>query len=334
MITVAIPTYNRGAILVETIERLLALEPRAEAIVIADQTREHPPDVAARLERWAAEGAIRWLRLETPSIPRAMNDLLVEAKTPLVLFFDDDIIPNRDIVGAHLEAHRGRDEVWAVAGQVLQPGEEPGRFLGVPRVPRSSSGGSRGTPRNSEEPEEPEEPEELRGAASSLEDLEFRFNGSEGCFVNNVMAGNLSVKRERALGIGGFDENFTGAAYRFETDFAMRLTAAGGKVWFEPRASLRHLQLATGGLRSYGDHRTAAIPAHSAGDYYFALHHVPHFWRYAARRIVQNVGTRYLASHPWWIPGKLIGELRGFLLARELYRKGRRLRVVPPGKHP
>jgi GT2 family glycosyltransferase len=293
MITIAIPTYNRGAILVETIERLLQLTPRADAILIADQTKTHPPEVLARLEAWHRDGAIRWLRLETPSIPKAMNDALVAATTPLVLFFDDDIIPDAKIAGAHLAAHAEHD-VWAVAGQVLQPGEEPGEQTG--------------------------------------EGLTFRFNSRDGAFVNNVMAGNLSVRRDRALEIGGFDENFIGAAYRFETDFAMRVTAAGGRIWFEPRASLRHLQLSTGGLRSYGDHRTAPIPAHSAGDYYFALHHVPRFWRYAARRIAQNVATRYLAAHPWRIPGKLIGELRGLLLARELHRKGRQLRVVAPGQ--
>ena len=81
-----------------------------------------------------------------------------------------------------------------------------------------------------------------------------------------------------------------------------------------------------------GDLSSAPVPAHSAGDYYFALHHMPRFWPYAARRIAQNVGTRYLATHPWRIPGKLIGELRGLLLARELHRKGRRLRVVARGQ--
>ncbi len=73
MITIAIPTYNRGAILVETIERLLALEPRADAIVIADQTKQHPDAVERRLRAWSDGGAIRWLRLDAPSIPRAMN---------------------------------------------------------------------------------------------------------------------------------------------------------------------------------------------------------------------------------------------------------------------
>jgi GT2 family glycosyltransferase len=294
-VTIAIPTYNRGVILVETIERLLALEPRAAAIIVADQTRTHPPEVERQLRTWDAEGTIRWLRLELPSIPRAMNDALVAAETPLVLFFDDDLIPAPDIVAAHAGAHRD-DAIWAVAGQVLQPGQEPAPV------------------------DAPADP------------LQFRFNSSVPSFVNNVMAGNLSVRRERALAIGGFDENFTGAAYRFETDFAMRIAAAGGKVWFEPKASIRHLQLQTGGLRSFGDHRSAAVPAHSAGDYYFALHHEPHFWAYAARRLVENVATRHLATHPWLIPGKLIGETRGLLLARKLFRKGRSLRAVH-GEH-
>ena len=299
-ITIAIPTYNRGAILVETIERLLTLAPRADAILIADQTKQHPAEVEQRLRAWHDTDEIRWLRLEAPSIPKAMNDALEQAATDLVLFFDDDLIPGGNIVAAHVNAHRN-PEIWAVAGQVLQPGEVP--LQTADALPPHAT-------------------------------LHFKFNSARSAFITNVMAGNLSVKRHRALQIGGFDENFVGAAYRFETDFAMRIAAAGGKIWFEPQASIRHLQLSTGGLRSYGDHRSAPVPAHSAGDYYFALHHVSRFWRYAARRVVQNVATRYLVSHPWLIPSKLIGEARGLLLARELHRKGRRLRVVPPEQLP
>jgi len=291
MITIAIPTYNRGAILVETIERLLTLEPRATAILILDQTRAHPPAIEARLNAWDRDRAIRWLRLDAPSIPRAMNEALLAAETPLVLFLDDDIIPDAQLVDAHERAHEDA-ALWAVAGQVLQPGEEPADL---------------------------EQPDD---------DLEFHFRGSRGRLVTNVMAGNLSVRRERALQIGGFDENFTGAAYRFETDFAKRLAAAGGQIRFEPAASIRHLKLSSGGLRSYGDHRTVANPAHTAGDYYFALHHVPHFRRYALRRIVKNVVTRYHATHPWTIPAKIVAEVRGLMLAKQLFRKGRQLRSV------
>jgi GT2 family glycosyltransferase len=277
MITIAIPTFNRQQIAVETIVRLL---PFGAPIVVVDQTPT-PYEPLASLP-------IRLIRLPEPSIPHAMNIAVDAAATDLVLFLDDDVIPSPTLVDAHTAAHRDA-AVWAVVGQILQPGEKPQRVQQPP------------------------------------DDLEFRFHADETRLVTNVMAGNLSVKRARFLQLGGFDENFVGVAYRFESDFALRAAAAGGKILFEPRASIDHLKLPTGGLRSYGDHRTSASPMHSAGDYYFALHHRPPLWRYALRRLRSNVLTRFHAKHPWTMPAKLIGELRGLLLARRLYRRGRRL---------
>jgi GT2 family glycosyltransferase len=279
-LTVVIPTYNRPAIVVETVRRLQTLTPPPDAIIVVDQT-------PARNDELRTTNA-KVIRLDAPSVPHAMNEGLLAAETPLVLFLDDDVEPSPRLIAAHRDAH-GDEAIWAVVGQILQPGEEPAHI---------------------------EQP---------ADDLEFRFFAADGRVLTNVMAGNLSVKRERALGIGGFDENYVYAAYRFETDFALRLAASGGTIWFEPSASLRHLKLSAGGLRSFGDHRITPSPAHAAGDYYFALRHRPPFWRYAARRLRKNVATRYLLAHPWWIPTKLVGELRGMLLAQRLWRAGPRL---------
>lgn len=293
-VTVAIPTYNRGRILVETLQRLTALEPPAGEIVVVDQTRDHPAEVERALAEMETRGDIVLIRLERPSIPHAMNVALQRARHPRVLFVDDDVDPPPGLAAAH-EAAYGDPGVWAVVGQVLQPGERSEHF------------------------------DERSLRAGPLRDLEFRFNHDTPCDVESTIACNLSVDRERALAIGGFDENFTGAAYRFETDFARRVVDAGGRVRFEPAASLRHLRVPTGGVRSYGGHLVDASPAHSAGDYYFALHHARRFWRYALRRFVRNVATRYHARHPWTIPAKVVGELRGLFLARRLFRAGRRL---------
>ena len=279
-LTVVIPTYNRPGIVVDTVRRLQALDPPPDAIIVVDQT----PTTNEELRTTNAQV----IRLDAPSIPHAMNVGLLAAATPLVLFLDDDIEPSPQLVAGHRDAHAD-EAIWAVVGQILQPGEEPAHV---------------------------EQPRD---------DLEFRFFAADGRFVTNVMAGNLSVKRERAVEAGGFDENYVQAAYRFETDFALRLAGAGGKIWFEPRASLRHLKLATGGLRSFGDHRVTASPAHAAGDYYFALGHRRFFWPYAARRLMKNVATRYLLAHPWFIPSKIVGEVRGMLLARRLWRAGPKL---------
>ncbi len=287
MITVAIPTYNRGAIVADTVRRVLALDPPPHDLIVVDQSKELNADLA----RLHDEGRIRLVRLDQPSIPHAMNTALLAATTPVVLFLDDDVEPSPALIREHAAAYADPG-VWAVVGQCLQPGEDPAP-----------------SPRRAE----------------PLPDLEFRFNHDGRRDIRNVIAMNLSMRRDRAVEIGGFDENFVMVAYRFESDFAVRLTAAGGRILFEPRARVRHLKIPSGGTRAYGDHRSSASPAHSAGDYYFATFHAPSFLRYALRRLRKNVLTRYHLAHFWTVPSKLLGEFRGMLLARRLVRSGRKL---------
>ncbi len=294
-VTIVVPTYNRPAIAVQAVRRLLALDPKPRAILIVDQT----PAATLELARWHDDGAIRWIRLPRPSIPHAMNEGLLAATTPLVLFLDDDVVPVPDIVAAHAEGYRD-EHVWATVGQCLEPGELPQHYT------RSFEG-------------------------AGIEDLEFRFNHDEARKVSNVIAMNLSVRREPVLAAGGFDENFIGVAYRFESELAVRLVKSGGTILFQPRAHVDHLRIPTGGTRTWGEHKTSTSPMHSVGDYYFALHHAPSFWRYVARRLRKNVVTSFHLRHPWTIPGKLIGEMRGLFLAQRLRKGGRKLL---PGKFP
>jgi GT2 family glycosyltransferase len=284
MLSIAIPTYERGAVLCETIALLLELTPAPDEIVIVDQTRRHPPEVEEKLRAFEAANAIRLIRLAAPSIPIAMNTALREARHAHVLFLDDDIIPSPGLIAAH-ESALQEAGVWAVVGQVLQPGEAPQHF------------------------------QEALLRRGPIRDLEFRFTHDTPCDVQNVMAGNLAVHREQVLSIGGFDEHYTAVAYRFESDLALRIVKAGGRIRYEPAASIRHLKAPGGGVRTWGDHRTSPSPAHSMGDYYFARRHVPNFWPYVARRLRANVLTRYHLRHPWAILPKVVGEMRGLIAA-------------------
>jgi GT2 family glycosyltransferase len=284
MLTVAIPTYGRGQVVCDTVAMLASLENRADEIILVDQTPAHSPEIQKRLEEYVEAGIIRHIRLSHPSIPHAMNVALREARNPVVLFLDDDIVPDGQLVAEHLRALE-ETRATAVVGQVLQPGETP------MRVPEAV----------------------LR--RGMVRDLEFRFHHDQGMWIQNVMAGNLAVRRDEALAIGGFDERFIAVAYRFESDFALRLVGAGGRIWYEPRASIRHLKAPGGGVRMWGDHRTSSSPAHSMGDYRFARRHVSRFWVYVAQRLRKNILTRFHATHPWTIPAKLTGELRGLFLA-------------------
>jgi GT2 family glycosyltransferase len=283
--------------LVDTVQAVLALRQPPQELILVDQTETHAEDARRTLTQLHSGGLVRWLRLPVPSIPRSMNVGLSEAHNENVLFLDDDIVPGNGLLSAHLAAHQAHLDAWAVVGQVLQPGEEPASRKGY-----VATTGVRA-------------------------DLDFPFWSDTHACVSNVMAGNLSVKRERALACGGFDENFQGVAYRFETEFARRLIAAGGRIRFEPKASIRHLRAARGGTRSQGSHLTSASPIHGMGDYYFALRQgcCGETVTYMARRTIREVCTRFHLRHPWYIPVKLLGEMRALLWAVRLWRRGPKL---------
>jgi len=296
-VTVAIPTFGREQILLDTIEMFLLQDPPAAEILVLDQTVAHEQETDDRLGEWERSGRIRWLRLPEPSQPAALNVALRHSTQPFALFLDDDIHIDQGFIRAHYEAFDA-EEIWAVAGQVLQPGEEEDQQYVHPPC------------------------------SGPFADCNFLFRSSKKVFVQNGMSGNLCVRRARALEIGGFDENFTPpVAYRFDNEFCKRLCRAGGTIVFEPRARIYHLRAQRGGTRTNSNHLTSMSPEHGVGDYYFALRCARGLdrWRYVFRRPLREVLTRFHLKHPWWIPVKLIGEMRALLWAYHLVRQGPRL---------
>jgi len=288
-LSVVIPTYQRGTVVLESARALLALQDGPDEILIVDQTGEHEAHVLGQLEQLARDTRVRWLRLAHPSIPHAMNVGLLEARGPVVLFLDDDILPQAKLVQAHRQA---QSSPRLVAGQVLHPGQEPYH-------PGPEEG--------------------------------HRFDSCVATQVYEFMGGNFSVDRGLALALGGFDENFIGAAYRFEAEFAARYVQRHGPMEFEPRASIRHLAVASGGTRAHGHHLRTSRPAHSTGAYYFLLRvRPPGWWIQALVRPLRAVRTRHHLRQPWWIPATLVAEARGMLQAWRLHRSGPRLLSEKP----
>lgn len=141
------------------------------------------------------------------------------------------------------------------------------------------------------------------------------------------MGGNFSIRRDFLLRLGGFDENFKGAAYRFEREFADRLLDAGGAIWYEPAALIRHLHHASGGTRSKGDHLTSWNPSHPVGAYYYLLRSSRVRLRgwCASQRLFKSVLTRHHLKKPWYIPVTWCSELAGLTWALWLRLGGPKL---------
>lgn len=293
-LSVGIPTFGRDQVLIDTITQLLAQSPRAAEILIVDQTPEHDPDTTRQLADWHDHGHIRWIRLEHPSQPEALNRAFFLATQPLVLMLDDDIRIGPGFLAAH---HAACDDptIWAVVGQVVQPDQKVD--VQYKRPPQSGP----------------------------LADLSFPFCSGTRAFIENGMSGNMCVRRETALALGGFDENFLPpVSYRFDSDFCKRLVRAGGKIRFEPLARIDHLRAERGGTRSVGSHLASASPIHGVGDYYFAMRQGLSLETiaYVLRRPLREVRTLFHLRRPWWIPVKLFGEMRAFMLALRFMLRG------------
>ena len=293
-ISVAIPTYRREGVLLETLSQLLALKGRAYEILVIDQTTRHQKETTAELERLAESGDIVWCRLDKPSIPKAMNHALKVAKTEIVLFLDDDVELTSALVFEHAKEYRIPDVV-CVAGRVVQPWED-----------------------------ESDEREAAPGERQASGPDAFRFSSRKRSGVERFMGGNFSVKRQVALDVGGFDENFVKAAYRFEAEFADRILDSGLRIVFQPKASLNHLKLNTGGTRSFGDHLRTMWPGHSVGRYYylFKVRQAHHRFRRILFGPLHAVYTRHHLIRPWWIPVTLLSELSGVAWALWLLVRG------------
>ena len=285
-ITIAIPTFGRDRVLVETIRHVLALMPPPAEVIVLDQTQKHVPEVFRTLEAWHHSGAIRWLCLSEPLIPGAMNRGLLEASHPFVLFLDDDIVPHSGLVEAHASALE-KTGAALVAGRVIQPWQ----------VGRDFS-----------------------------DDGSFHFATLQPAWIQEFMGGNFSVRRDVMLELGGFDERFVRVAYNFEAEFAHRLRRAGYQIYYEPTASIHHLRVSTGGTRTFGDHLRSFRPNHAVGAYYFILRTWSGWkslGRFVGRPL-KAIATRHHLRRPWWIPATVVAELAGMAWALVLATQGPR----------
>lgn len=286
-ISIVIVTYGREEVLIDTVESLLDLQVKADEILVIDQTEVHKPTTQNILDAWDRQGKVRWIKVQFPSITRAMNTGLRKANSERVLFLDDDIIPSSDLINAHIKCSEMEFNA-VIAGRVLQPWH--------------------------------------KGQADG-EDLPFLFNSLKRKEVKSFIGCNVSFPRKLAIEVGGFDTNFVRVAYQFEAEFAYRWIHSGHKIIYEPDALIHHLKTERGGTRTYGLHLKTIKPDHAVGRYYFNFCTQPlgSAVLQSIRDCTRSVLTRHHAKKPYWIPITLIAECRGFLWALILFNGGRGL---------
>jgi GT2 family glycosyltransferase len=216
-ISVIIPTLHRTEFTLDTIKYLV--EQQCEIpfeIVIVDQSNAIDENIRKICKEF---DFCTYYHIDFfKGLPEARNFGWQKAKYDFILFVDDDIQCDKNLIQQHFNI-LNQNNVGVVAGGIIEVHKENqeckvGDFNFWTATP-------------------------LRGFHK------------QGTFeVLHGGGGNFSTKKEVLLKVNGIDENLTkGAALYEETDFCLRVKKAGFKIMFHSKASVNHLAAETGGCR-------------------------------------------------------------------------------------
>lgn len=215
-LSVVIPTYNRAVCLERCVASVLSQLQPTDEIIVVDQK---PSTTTAIRKRFPQ---IRFVDSLRPNLPAARNAGCVAAVNAVVVFIDDDAVAGSGWLDAHRRA-RELHPLNTIGGRIHQ---------------------ADGTGWSGEAITARIDP----GSLEAVGNFDLDTSGS----VAYASGGNLSVPRQRALAIGGFNPRFRGNALFEDVDFCLRFRAAGGAITYEPSAQIEHRPQRHGGCRTLG----------------------------------------------------------------------------------
>jgi glycosyltransferase involved in cell wall biosynthesis len=203
-VTVVVPTYNRREGLRRCLDGLFACDVDGLAVdvrIVDDGSGDGTGEMVASLPPPPAGMRVHYHRQENAGAAAARNCGVRDAETDLVLFIDDDCVPDRGWIRAML------DEPWpegagAIGGRIISTGEETWvarycRHVGFDEFPPPDGS--------------------LR-------------------FVNTA---NCAYLRRAILEVGGFEELFRGACGE-DHDLARTVVARGYRLEYRAGAVVHH----------------------------------------------------------------------------------------------
>jgi glycosyltransferase involved in cell wall biosynthesis len=214
---VIIPTRNREEYALATVKHLLAQDyPRFRIIVVdqSDQPSEALRSLSLQDSRLVHHAA------ESRGLPAGRNEGLRLSSGEIVIFVDDDVVPEPGFIEGHVFAYRDRS-LGAAAGRVHEGGgrrsvEQSGK---TGRINRWTG------------------------------EIHQGFTVGNPVDVDTALGANMSFLRSAIAGAGGFDERFGGTALYEETDACLTLKEKGYRIRYCPDVAITHLHAGIGGCR-------------------------------------------------------------------------------------
>lgn len=205
-VSIVVPTFNRREALLRL---LLALErqtvpPSAFEVVVVDDGSTD--GTFESVEQLATTYTLRVFRQPNAGPAAARNRGVEQARSPLILFLDDDVVPVDNLVSQHLELHRSGGKVVVIGPMVPPPNWQ--------------------------------RPAWIRWEEEKLADVyRAMLAGEYECTPRQFYTANASLDRDMFLAAGGFDSTYKRAE---DVELAYRLRDAGAGFMFVAEAAVYH----------------------------------------------------------------------------------------------
>lgn len=196
MVSVVIPTYNRGDSILDTIESVLQSDYPAFEIIIVDQSKNSATKEA--IQKYLFNPQFRYIHTDIQGAGRARNTGIAQAQGSLVAITDDDCVVPKNWLSAIAQIFDKYPKVAVVITNVV-PGEHDEAKGFIPTYERTDS---------------------------TLVKTIWQKRSARG------IGASLAIRRDIVISMGGYDNNLGPGAYFQDGDDIDLVTRAILKGWW------------------------------------------------------------------------------------------------------
>lgn len=208
-VAVAVITRNRPGPLRQCLEHLARQTMAPAEIVVVDSSEDQQSrEVCGRFPSVTYVPFPRGRH----QMPTSRNLALLHSRAEVVAYLDDDCLADPDWLEWLVCTYRQHPEAGGVGGRISDDRWEY-------------------------------DPEQPVGRVTALGQVSGNFFGDPGCVpeVDILPGGSMSFRRSVLVKVGGFDPGYVGTNHREDPDLCLRVGAMGVKLYYQPRAHVRHL---------------------------------------------------------------------------------------------
>ncbi|MFC1608341.1 glycosyltransferase [Candidatus Latescibacterota bacterium] len=217
-VDVIVPTMNREEFALATVLKVLDQEYPNFGIIVSDQS-DTPSEKLRELSE--TDDRVVYNSTKTRGLPASRNEATGLSSAEIILFVDDDVIPEPGFIEGHVLAYIN-DAIGGTAGKIIDRRDYMMKPVPVEKVGKVTT---------------------------------WTGNVKRGFFIDSFIdvetapGGNMSFRRKVLVASGGFDTRFGGNALLEETDASLGVRKLGYTIRYTPHAKLTHLAATTGGCR-------------------------------------------------------------------------------------